>query len=78
MSPATLAKANHPAVADKTVRLVAYPGPSSSVINVDDSDDDENNEDSTTVIILPIPYDVNPTPYDAGDVFWAVDRDYYG
>ncbi|KAL3807984.1 hypothetical protein ACHAXA_000954 [Cyclostephanos tholiformis] len=76
MSPATLVNAIRlSAVANsKRVRMVAYPGPS-SVINVDDSED-EGDENST--IILPIPYDINPTPYNASDVFWAVDRDYFG
>jgi len=37
-------------------------------VNVDDE-----IEDST--IILPIPYGINPTPSNASNVIWAVDRD---
>jgi tyrosyl-DNA phosphodiesterase-1 len=72
MSPATLINAISPDVADdKHVRMVSYSSLLSSVINVDG---DDENDDSN--IILPIPYDINPTPYNASDVFWAVDRDY--
>lgn len=69
MSSATLAKAN---TAGKKVRMKAYPG-LSSVINVDSDDENENN---STNVILPIPFNMNPTPYNTSDVPWAVDRDY--
>ena len=76
-SPTTLAKMNHPAVGGKNVRMVAYPG-LSSIINVDSDDENDNDSTTTTVdVILPIPYDLNPTPYSTNDVFWAVDREYF-
>jgi hypothetical protein len=55
---------------------VTYPGPLST-INVD-SDDGNENISTTADVILPIPYNLNPSPYSVNDVFWAVDREYFG
>ncbi len=57
MAPATLAKMNHPAVGGKKVRMVTYPG-LSSTINVDCDDENENISTTADVILQPEPVSI--------------------
>ena len=45
---------------------------SNAVINVDSDDDEDENPNN--VLFLPIPFDLNPDPYDNDDIAWACDR----
>mmetsp|Transcript_12251 Transcript_12251/g.18500 ORF Transcript_12251/g.18500 Transcript_12251/m.18500 type:complete len:81 (+) Transcript_12251:2-244(+) len=47
-----------------------------AVIHIDSDDDDDGVDENETrkVVMVPLPFDVNPTPYDDDDIAWAVDR----
>lgn len=76
ISPSTLAKK----LASSDICMTPYPGitagDSTGVINLDDSEDDEY-ESCSTKVLVPLPYDMNPEPYERTDVRWAVDRSCY-
>lgn len=75
LSPATLAKVD-PGEVDEIV-MTAYPdmtaGAGGGVINLADSDDEEE-EETPPKVVVPLPFDMNPIPYDKHDVPWATDR----
>ena len=77
MSSKTLAKIMSPDEGGSDIRIVPYPGINqNAVINIDSDDDDEEEEgeSETPKVIVPLPFDINPVPYDNNDVAWAVDR----
>jgi tyrosyl-DNA phosphodiesterase-1 len=80
ISPATLMAGGHASAGNK-LRMHPFRGISDSspdaIINVDsdDDDDDGGNEcKKSNVVLVPIPFDLNPDPYNNDDVAWARDR----
>lgn len=71
ISPATLAKMT-PDTAVNDICMTPYPGISrDAVINLDSDDEDENE---TTKVLVPLPFAMDPTPYNDNDIPWALDR----
>jgi len=74
MSPATLAKMA-PDEVGSDIQLMPYPGiDKSAVINIDGDEEDENDESESPKVLVPLPFDINPVPYDRHDIPWAADR----
>ena len=72
ISPATLANKMDSTVDGSDACLTPYIGiTQDNVINLD-SDDEEKIE--TRSIQVPLPFNMNPLPYDGNDVPWATDR----
>ena len=71
ISPGTLAKMAPDEVGDD-ICIASFPGISTEAVISIDSDGDDENE--TQKVLVPIPYDMNPTPYANSDVAWACDR----
>jgi len=75
ISPATLAEMDPDGVGND-ICMTPYPGISSdsnAVINLD-SDGEDEGENETPKVLVPLPFDMNPTPYDNHDIAWACDR----